>query len=76
MYRGGCTFGEAAAGKVIGIDKDCGILVQTGDGVLAIQKLQKEAKKAMQWKDFLNGSRNFIGTQCSSSAFSNVPSAQ
>lgn len=76
VYRGGCTFGEAAAGKVIGIDKDCGILVQTGDGVLAIQKLQKEAKKAMPWKDFLNGSRNFIGTQCSSSASSNVPSAQ
>ena len=76
VYRGGCTFGEAAAGTVIGIDKDCGILVQTGDGVLAIQKLQKEAKKAMPWKDFLNGSRNFIGTQCSSSASSNVPSAQ
>ena len=49
-------------GLVLDIDKREGILVQTGKGVLAIQMLQKETKKAMQWKDFLNGAAGFIGT--------------
>ncbi|MGI5173296.1 methionyl-tRNA formyltransferase [Treponema sp. OMZ 840] len=56
-----CT---AVPGTVIGIDKNCGILVQTGKGILAVQVLQKETKKAMNWKDFLNGCRNFTGTLC------------
>ena len=49
-------------GLVLGIDKREGILVQTGKGILAVQMLQKETKKAMQWKDFLNGAAGFIGT--------------
>ncbi|WP_428770085.1 methionyl-tRNA formyltransferase [Treponema sp. HNW] len=51
-------------GRVIGTDKDCGILIQTGDGVLAVQVLQRETKKAVHWKDFFNGCRNFGGTLC------------
>ena len=51
----------AAIGTVLGIDKQEGILVQTGRGVLAVQTLQRETKKAMQWKDFLNGTPHFIG---------------
>ena len=49
-------------GLVLGVDKRGGILVQTGKGILAVQILQKETKKAMQWKDFLNGAAGFIGT--------------
>lgn len=49
-------------GTVLGTDKKSGILVQTGNGVLAITNLQWQAKKAMNWKDFMNGTRNFIGT--------------
>ena len=49
-------------GLVLSIDKREGVLVQTGKGILAVQVLQKETKKAMQWNDFLNGAAGFIGT--------------
>ncbi len=57
-----CT--GAVPGKVLGVSKKDGILIQTGDGILALQTLQWQAKKAMSHMDFLNGSRNFIGTIC------------
>jgi len=49
-------------GLVLGIDKQDGILVQTGEGILAVSELQYQAKKALSWKDFLNGARNFTGS--------------
>jgi methionyl-tRNA formyltransferase len=49
------------AGLVLGVDKRRGILVQTGNGVLALKVLQYQAKKALEWRAFLNGARNFIG---------------
>jgi methionyl-tRNA formyltransferase len=49
-------------GTVVGTDED-GILIQTGVGVYAVSRLQRKAKKALGWKDFLNGSRNFIGSR-------------
>ncbi len=55
------------AGTVIGIDKKSGILIQTGDGILAIQNLQKQGKKAMNWKDFINGAKNLEGQCCTNS---------
>ncbi len=56
----------ACPGTVIGMDKAQGILFQTGNGLLAARVLQWQAKKAMPFKDFLNGSRNFIGSVCGS----------
>jgi methionyl-tRNA formyltransferase len=50
-------------GVVLGIDKQAGILVQTGDGVLAVTELQYQAKKAHVWKDFMNGARDFAGSK-------------
>jgi methionyl-tRNA formyltransferase len=50
-------------GEVLGKDKDKGILIQTGGGVLAVSQLQYQGKKAMEWKAFLNGARNFIGAK-------------
>jgi methionyl-tRNA formyltransferase len=47
------------AGRVLGIDKKLGILVQTGSGILAVSELQYQAKKALGWRDFINGARNF-----------------
>jgi len=47
---------------VLGIDKQCGILIQTGDGILAVKELQYQQKKALSWRDFLNGSRDFINS--------------
>jgi methionyl-tRNA formyltransferase len=50
-------------GVVLGIDKQAGILVQTGEGVLAVTGLQYQAKKALGWKDFMNGARDFAGSK-------------
>ncbi|MDR3333472.1 MAG: methionyl-tRNA formyltransferase [Treponema sp.] len=57
----GSVVGERA-GMVLGIDKKQGILVQTGDGILGITRLQYRAKKALEWRAFLNGVRDFIHT--------------
>jgi methionyl-tRNA formyltransferase len=50
-------------GQVLGKDNEKGILIQTGEGILAVSKLQYQTKKALEWKAFLNGARNFIGTR-------------
>jgi methionyl-tRNA formyltransferase len=49
-------------GFVIGIDKKEGILVQTGEGLLALGRLQWRTKKPLDWKSFLNGTREFINS--------------
>jgi methionyl-tRNA formyltransferase len=49
-------------GLVLGIDKQAGILIQTGRGILAVTELQYSAKKALFWRDFLNGARDFTGS--------------
>ena len=54
---------QAWPGEVLGKDKNMGILIQTGDGVLAVSDLQYRTKKPLEWKAFLNGARNFIGTR-------------
>jgi methionyl-tRNA formyltransferase len=51
----------AAPGTVLGVDTGRGILVQTGDGTLALAALQYRTKKALEWRAFLNGARDFIG---------------
>lgn len=47
------------AGKVIGIDRNSGILIQTGEGIISVQRLQLQSKKALDWKSFLNGVKDF-----------------
>jgi methionyl-tRNA formyltransferase len=54
---------SAEPGTVLGIDKRQGILVQTGDGVLAVTALQYQARKALDWRAFVNGVRNFAGSR-------------
>jgi len=54
---------EKGAGYVLGIDKQYGILIQTGEGILAVTELQYQAKKALFWRDFLNGARDFTGVK-------------
>jgi methionyl-tRNA formyltransferase len=51
---------EARPGTVLGTDDPAGILVQTGRGILGLTRLQYRAKKALPWRDFLNGARNFL----------------
>ena len=61
-YAGTAAFPSAGPGFVAGIDKAAGILVQTGDGLLALRRLQYETKKPLDWRSFLNGARDFIGS--------------
>jgi methionyl-tRNA formyltransferase len=52
-----------APGTVLAADKKQGILIQTGDGILALTRLQYRTKKALDWKSFLNGAQNFLTTR-------------
>ena len=53
---------DAKIGTVIEYNKSHGILFQTGDGILVARELQWQAKKAMDYKSFMNGARNFVGS--------------
>jgi methionyl-tRNA formyltransferase len=55
--------GGGVPGAVLDIDKNRGILIQTGDGVLGVSRLQYRARKALEWRAFLNGARNFTGSR-------------
>ena len=61
VYTGSSTAesGSCSDGKVLGIDKSSGILVKTGNGILAVQRLQLQSKKALDWKSFINGVKDF-----------------
>lgn len=50
-------------GTVISVDKSRGIMVQTGEGLLALARLQLRGKKPMDFKDFANGARGLVGTR-------------
>ena len=50
-------------GVVLGIDRVHGILIQTGKGVYTVSRLQRQSKKALDWRVFLNGARGFIGSR-------------
>jgi methionyl-tRNA formyltransferase len=63
VYKRGSGGAKDEPGLVLGIDKQDGILVQTGEGILALTKLQYQAKKALFWRDFLNGARDFSGSK-------------
>jgi methionyl-tRNA formyltransferase len=49
-------------GLVLGAESGYGILVQTGRGVLGVDALQLQARKPLDWRSFLNGHRDLIGT--------------
>jgi methionyl-tRNA formyltransferase len=54
---------ETSQGLVFGTDNRYGILVRAGQGVLSVTRLQLQAKKPMDWRSFLNGRRDFVGSQ-------------
>jgi methionyl-tRNA formyltransferase len=51
---------EKKSGYVIGWNKESGLLVQTGEGVLGILRLQLQSKNEMDFRAFLNGHRDII----------------
>lgn len=56
-----CAEESAPAGKVLGVQKNKGIIVKCGKGFFAVEKLQRQGKNAMDYKSFLNGAKDFIG---------------
>lgn len=56
-----CDGMSNAPGQVLSVDKQKGILVQTGDGIIALKELQWQSKKTLDWKSFINGCRDFVG---------------
>jgi methionyl-tRNA formyltransferase len=55
-------FASAPPGKVVGIDKAIGILIKTKHGILSVEELQLQSRKALGWKAFLNGTPGFTDT--------------
>ncbi|MDR3131227.1 MAG: methionyl-tRNA formyltransferase [Treponema sp.] len=53
----------APPGTALGAGKGRGILIQTGNGIYAVQRLQYRAKKALDWRSFLNGAPGFLGSR-------------
>ncbi len=51
----------AVPGRVALVDTSIGILVETGDGRLALQRLQLQARKPLEWRSFHNGVQGFVG---------------
>lgn len=54
--------GEKKAGTVLAYKKELGIIVKCGKGFLCVTELQRQQKKAMNYKDFMNGARDFPGS--------------
>jgi len=63
LYEPVETYSPVLPGAVTGVDKKYGILVQTGDGLLALKELQLPSKKAVDFKSFMNGNRDIL-TAC------------
>jgi methionyl-tRNA formyltransferase len=59
--------GGAAPGTVLAVDRSKGIMVQTGEGLIALARLQLRGKKPMDFKDFANGARGLVGTRLGAS---------
>lgn len=56
------AYSGETCGKVLQFVKSEGIYIKTGNGILVARQLQRQGKKAMNYKDFMNGARDFLGT--------------
>jgi len=54
--------GTNPPGLVLGVDKSRGILIQTGKNILVLKQLQLAARKPLDFRAFINGTRLKIGT--------------
>ena len=50
-------------GLAVKAEKKHGLLVHTGRGILAVERLQLQFKKPLDWQAFLNGHPEIIGTR-------------
>ncbi|MDA3852454.1 MAG: methionyl-tRNA formyltransferase [Spirochaetaceae bacterium] len=54
---------QGQPGRVLGVDKKAGILVETGRGILAAQRLQLQSRKNLDFLSFLNGNKELVNSQ-------------
>jgi methionyl-tRNA formyltransferase len=54
--------GTGKSGQIVAADRERGVVVQTGCGLLGITDLQLENKRRMDYRDFMNGYRNLVGS--------------
>jgi len=47
----------------VSVDKSKGILIQTGDGLVAVRELQLPARKSLDFRSFLNGNPSLVGSR-------------
>jgi methionyl-tRNA formyltransferase len=62
VYPGNLSAGEAP-GDVGGPDRAHGLLVRTGSGILAVERLQLQARTPQDWRSFLNGHPEIVGSR-------------
>lgn len=63
IYKEGIQ--QALPGTVLPPDNN--ILIQAGNGILAVERLQKQTKKETDWRSFLNGNKSFISSKLGNS---------
>lgn len=51
---------QGQIGEIVKCDKN-GLYISTGKGVISILELQKQGKKKMDYKSFINGEKNLLG---------------
>lgn len=56
---------DCQSGTVQAFVKSKGILIRCGKGFFAVTKLQRQGKNPMDYKSFMNGVRDFIGSRLS-----------
>jgi methionyl-tRNA formyltransferase len=52
----------SSPGLVLKADNRYGILIGTGRGLLYVSRFKIEGRKALDWRSFLNGQRNLLGS--------------
>jgi methionyl-tRNA formyltransferase len=55
--------GGRAPGDVLAAEKDHGLLVLTGRGILSVERLQLQFKKPLDWRSFVNGHPAIVETR-------------
>jgi len=63
VYPGTVGTSGKERGLVLAVDNRYGILVNTGAGVLCVSRLQLQARKPLDWRSFVNGQKDFIGSR-------------
>ena len=55
---------NAEVGTIVKADKS-GLYMQTKDGIISLLEIQKEGKKRMDYRSFINGNQNLLGQKLS-----------